>query len=83
MPEPIDLQFAHMGIYVTDLAKMADFYHRVMGFPITDEGPPLNRPVSHVVPWRSQKQMVRIHAAGLPATPGQPRRDRVEVGQSG
>ena len=39
MPQPIDLQFAHVGIYVTDLAKMADFYHRVMGFPITDEGP--------------------------------------------
>lgn len=39
MPEAIDLQFAHIGIYVTDLAKMTDFYHRVMGFPITDEGP--------------------------------------------
>ena len=39
MPQPIDLQFAHVGIYVTDLPKMADFYHRVMGFPITDEGP--------------------------------------------
>jgi catechol-2,3-dioxygenase len=39
MPQPIDLQFAHVGIYVTDLPKMADFYHRVMGFPVTDEGP--------------------------------------------
>jgi catechol 2,3-dioxygenase len=39
MPQAFDLQFAHVGIFVTDLAKMADFYHRVMGFPITDHGP--------------------------------------------
>src|SRR5215472_19279114 len=39
MPEAIDLQFAHVGIYVTDLTKMTDFYHRVLGFPITDRGP--------------------------------------------
>jgi catechol 2,3-dioxygenase len=39
MPHAFDLQFSHVGIYVTDLAKMTDFYHRVLGFPITDEGP--------------------------------------------
>ncbi len=39
MPQAFDLQFSHVGIFVTDLPKMADFYHRVMGFPITDEGP--------------------------------------------
>jgi len=39
MPGAIDLQFAHVGIYVTDLAAMTDFYHRVLGFPITDRGP--------------------------------------------
>lgn len=39
MPETINLQFSHVGIYVTDLPKMVDFYHRVLGFPITDEGP--------------------------------------------
>lgn len=39
MPQAFDLQFSHAGIYVTDLPRMADFYHRVLGFPITDEGP--------------------------------------------
>lgn len=32
------LEFSHMGLFVTDLDKMADFYHRVLGFPITDRG---------------------------------------------
>jgi catechol 2,3-dioxygenase len=32
------LQFSHMGLFVTDINKMADFYHRVLGFPITDRG---------------------------------------------
>ena len=32
------LQFSHMGLFVTDMARMADFYHRVLGFPITDRG---------------------------------------------
>jgi catechol 2,3-dioxygenase len=39
MPHAVDLQFSHVGIYVTDIAKMTDFYHRVLGFPITDRGP--------------------------------------------
>jgi catechol 2,3-dioxygenase len=39
MSPSFDLQFSHVGIYVTDLAKMTDFYHRVLGFPITDRGP--------------------------------------------
>ena len=32
------LQFSHMGLFVTDLDRMADFYHRILGFPITDRG---------------------------------------------
>ena len=39
MAPSFDLQFSHVGIYVTDIEKMADFYHRVLGFPITDRGP--------------------------------------------
>lgn len=30
------MAFAHMGIFVFDTAKMADFYSRVLGFCITD-----------------------------------------------
>jgi catechol 2,3-dioxygenase len=32
------LQFAHMGIYVRDMEKMYDFYTRVLGFHVSDEG---------------------------------------------
>jgi catechol 2,3-dioxygenase len=30
------MAFAHMGMYVTDLTKMEDFYMRVLGFSVTD-----------------------------------------------
>ena len=30
--------FSHVGIYVRDIAKMEDFYRRVMGFIVTDRG---------------------------------------------
>lgn len=32
------LKFSHLGIHVTDLARMTDFYSRVLGFPVTDHG---------------------------------------------
>jgi catechol-2,3-dioxygenase len=32
------LAFSHMGIYVTDIARMEDFYTRVLGFTATDRG---------------------------------------------
>ncbi|MGO9361678.1 MAG: VOC family protein [Xanthobacteraceae bacterium] len=32
------LKFSHVGIYVTDLAKMTEFYSRILGFPVTDHG---------------------------------------------
>lgn len=32
------LKFSHMGIMVTDLAGMTDFYSRILGFPVTDHG---------------------------------------------
>jgi len=30
--------FSHMGIYVTDAARMEDFYTRLLGFTVTDRG---------------------------------------------
>lgn len=36
MSEAPKMAFAHMGIYVTDIAKMEDFYTRVLGFSVTD-----------------------------------------------
>jgi catechol-2,3-dioxygenase len=32
------LAFSHMGIFVADLARMEDFYTRVLGFTVTDRG---------------------------------------------
>ena len=33
-----NLMFSHMGFAVSDLAKMEDFYSRVLGFTVTDRG---------------------------------------------
>lgn len=33
------LAFSHMGIFVADLARMEEFYTRVLGFIVTDRGP--------------------------------------------
>src|SRR5467141_3893637 len=32
------LSFSHVGIFVTDIARMEDFYTRVLGFTVTDRG---------------------------------------------
>jgi catechol-2,3-dioxygenase len=37
-PRPPALAFSHIGIFVQDLARMRDFYTRVLGFFLTDEG---------------------------------------------
>jgi catechol-2,3-dioxygenase len=35
---PPNIAFSHVGIFVNNLAKMADFYARFLGFTITDRG---------------------------------------------
>lgn len=35
---PINLMFGHMGISVSDIGKMEDFYTRILGFTVTDRG---------------------------------------------
>lgn len=35
---PANLKFSHMGLSVIDMAKMEDFYTRLLGFTITDRG---------------------------------------------
>jgi catechol-2,3-dioxygenase len=32
------LSFSHMGIFVADMARMEDFYSRMLGFTVTDRG---------------------------------------------
>src|SRR5262245_26080408 len=36
------LTLSHVGIYVTDMARMVDFYTRFLGFAIADRGPAPN-----------------------------------------
>ena len=40
------IRFSHVGLFVTDIEKMVDFYTRVMGFIVTDRGP---RPGGEIV----------------------------------
>src|SRR5512146_1690222 len=32
------LSFSHMGMFVADVARMEDFYTRLLGFTVTDRG---------------------------------------------
>lgn len=32
------LRFSHVGLFVVDMARMVDFYSRVLGFTVTDRG---------------------------------------------
>jgi catechol-2,3-dioxygenase len=38
MPTSPAVSFSHFGIYVTDLARMEDFYTRVLGLLVSDRG---------------------------------------------
>ena len=42
---PKTLSFSHVGFFVRDLAKMEDFYKRVLGFVETDRGIARERPI--------------------------------------
>jgi catechol 2,3-dioxygenase len=38
MREAPPLRFSHIGLFVTDMARMLDCYGRVLGFAVTDQG---------------------------------------------
>ena len=38
MPNTPSIAFSHVGIYVTDIARMEVFYSRFLGFTVTDRG---------------------------------------------
>ena len=38
MTQPISITFSHVGIYVTHLERMVDFYTRFLGFVVSDRG---------------------------------------------
>jgi catechol-2,3-dioxygenase len=63
------LSFSHMGIFVTDPARMEDFYTRVLGFAVTDRG--LLGSTSLVFLSRDPKEHHQIVlASGRPAAGG-------------
>lgn len=35
---PDGLRFSHVGLYVADMAAMVDFYSKLLGFVVTDQG---------------------------------------------
>jgi catechol-2,3-dioxygenase len=39
MTMAFSLTLSHVGLFVTDIARMADFYSRFLGFAISDRGP--------------------------------------------
>lgn len=60
-----ELAFSHLGIYVTDPARMEDFYTRVLGFAVTDRG--MLGPVSLVFLSRDAREHHQIVlASGRP-----------------
>ncbi|HAK55052.1 MAG: VOC family protein [SAR202 cluster bacterium] len=48
MPDAIRPVLSHMAIYVHDMAKMEDFYTRVMGLVVTDRGKAFKFPIDLV-----------------------------------
>jgi catechol-2,3-dioxygenase len=64
-----EFSFSHMGIFVTDPARMEDFYTRVLGFAVTDRG--MLGSVSLVFLSRDAREHHQIVlAAGRPAGAG-------------
>jgi catechol 2,3-dioxygenase len=61
--------FSHMGMFVADLARMEDFYTRVLGFEVTDRG--LLGSVSLVFLSRDPKEHHQVVlASGRPGAGG-------------
>lgn len=67
------LSVSHFGLYVTDLARMEDFYCRLLGFTVTDRGP-LETPAGRVELVFLSRDPDEHHelvlATGRPAQPG-------------
>jgi catechol 2,3-dioxygenase-like lactoylglutathione lyase family enzyme len=60
-----EFSFSHMGIFVTDPARMEDFYTRVLGFAVTDRG--MLGPIALVFLSRDPREHHQIVlAAGRP-----------------
>jgi catechol 2,3-dioxygenase-like lactoylglutathione lyase family enzyme len=65
------LTFSHMGIFVTDIQKMSDFYVRILEFTVTDRGqlPGPNGPVDLVFLSRDPAEHHQIvMVSGRPPT---------------
>jgi len=63
------LSFSHMGIFVTDVARMEDFYTRVLGFAVTDRGQ-LGSTTLVFLSRDPREHHQIVLAAGRPGAPG-------------
>ena len=62
------LSWSHTVLLVRDREKMLDFYTRVLGFDITDQGPIPFWPRDHFSQPKSGREH---HQIGMDASPGQ------------
>ena len=67
MTRKFSLAFSHVGLYVTDIDKMVDFYTRFLGFVVSDRG---KRETGEIVfmtrDAREHHQLVHHRDAGVP-----------------
>src|SRR5688572_7009279 len=61
------LSFSHFGVNVVDLAKMEDFYTRVLGFTVTDRGSTLGLDIIFLSRDPTEHHQI-IFATGRPKT---------------
>jgi catechol 2,3-dioxygenase-like lactoylglutathione lyase family enzyme len=64
-----EFAFSHMGIFVTDPARMEDFYTRVLGFAVTDRGM-LGSTALVFLSRDAREHHQIVLAAGRPGGPG-------------
>jgi catechol 2,3-dioxygenase len=66
-PSNIRLSFSHLGIHVSDLPRMEDFYTRVLGFTVTDRGVARGLPIVFTT-WNPREHHQMVLVGGRPET---------------
>lgn len=61
----IPLSFSHLGIHVTDLPRMEDFYTRTLGFTVTDRGTARGFPIACTI-WNPHEHHQFVLVGGKP-----------------
>lgn len=62
------LAFSHVGFFVTDMDRVVDFYHRVLGFFITDRGVLNGKPITFLSRDPREHHQIVLVAGRSPGT---------------